>query len=229
MSTVPTDKADIAGAEGVLGKLWRESSRPFRRWTNRRRVAATAARRAAREARLQAPEPGLHFSVQAGTVEPAGLAFLTELLNRSRAFPGPIIEIGTLFGRTTTHLALNKAPEQKIITVDTYTWNPWGLSNSTYHQITSMVLSYLVQSGHVEQLKMDKNKFYENYNGPSPSLVFLDAIHTYEETKKDIEWAKAVGAALISGHDYSYEFPGVQQVVHEFGGPRETGGTVFLL
>jgi len=76
---------------------------------------------------------------------------------------------------------------------------------------------------------MDKNPFYETYRGPSPALVFLDADHTYEETKKGVLWAKSVGAQLIAGHDYSAEFPGVQQVVHEFGGPRETGGIVFLL
>lgn len=76
---------------------------------------------------------------------------------------------------------------------------------------------------------MDKNLFYATYWGPAPSLVFLDAIHTYEETKKDIEWAKSVDAALIVGHDYIDRFPGVKKVVHEFGGPKQIAGAVFLL
>ena len=91
------------------------------------------------------------------------------------------------------------------------------------------MLRYLVQTGHVEQLRMDKALFYKNYRGPAPSLVFLDATHSYEETKKDIEWAKSLGVPLISGHDYSDQFPGVKQVVQEFGGPKELGATVFLL
>lgn len=46
-----------------------------------------------------------------------------------------------------------------------------------------------VQSKQVEQLRMDKADFFSSYNGPAPSLVFLDAIHNYEHTKLDIESA----------------------------------------
>jgi hypothetical protein len=208
---------DAAGRPGFVHKLWREAARPFRLQTWQRWVGAAKSR----------SRGDLPFD--AGTVEPEGLAFLSRLVKRSQEHPGPIVEIGTLFGRTATHMALFKAPEQKIVTVDTYTWNPWGLSRESHYEMTSRMLYYLVQTGHVEQLKMDKNLFYATYRGPAPSLVFLDAIHTYEQTKKDVQWAKSVGAALIAGHDYSDQFPGVQQVVHEFGGPQEIGGTVFLL
>ena len=54
-------------------------------------------------------------------------------------------------------------------------------------------------------------------------MVFLDAIHDYEETKKDIEWARLVGAKIIAGHDYCDEFPGVKQIVDEMGGPARAG------
>jgi hypothetical protein len=204
---------------GVLGVLWREASRPFRprTWLKWRGIKTVR------------KDKGINFPFFSGSVEPAGLEFLAELVRRSRNFPGPIIEIGTLFGRTATHIALHKAPEQKIITVDTYTWNGWGLSRESHFQLTSGVLHYLVQTGHVIQLRQNKNEFYDAYDGPPPSLVFLDAIHTYEQTKIDIEWAKSVGAAMITGHDYSKKFPGVQQIVHEHGGPKEVGGTVFLL
>ena len=181
------------------------------------------------KARKEAEVAGLTFKIHAGSVEPSGLELLTDLVKRVSRFSGPIVEIGTLFGRTTTHLAVHKSPHQKIITVDTYTWNPWGLSHETNYQLTGLVLSYLIRTGHVEQLRVDKNAFYETYQGPPPSLVFLDAIHTYEETKRDIDWAKSVGAKLISGHDYSDLFPGVKQAVHEFGGPKELGGPVFVI
>src|SRR5438132_516812 len=98
---------------------------------------------------------------------------------------GPIVEIGTLYGRTATHMALFKEPSQKIITVDCYVWNPLGLPPDSHYQLTAQVLHYLVETGHVEQRRMDKNPFYATYDGPSPALVFLDADHTYEETNKD--------------------------------------------
>jgi hypothetical protein len=171
----------------------------------------------------------LDFRFDLGTVEPEGLVFLRRLVEKSRQFPGPIIEIGTLFGATAIHMALAKGPGQRIITVDAYTWNPWGLSPQTHYELTKRILLYVVQTEQVQQVKQDKNAFYTAYRGPAPALVFLDAIHTYEETKKDIEWASSVGAALIAGHDYSENFPGVQRAVNEYGGPAELGGTVFLL
>ena len=212
----------VVNRPGVLSRILRETARPFRPKTWRKWAGVA-------EQPKNAPPPLLDFPFTHGTVEPDGLALLSKLVKRTHGVPGPIVEIGTLFGRTATHMALFTAPEQKIITVDTYTWNPWHLSRETHHFLTSQILFYLVQTGRVEQLKMDKNHFYATYRGPAPSLVFLDAIHTYEETKKDIQWAKSVGAHLIAGHDYSDRFPGVQQVVHEFGGPKELGGTVFLL
>jgi hypothetical protein len=54
-------------------------------------------------------------------------------------------------------------------------------------------------------------------------------VHDYEETKKDIEWARGSGAKIIAGHDYCDEFPGVKQVVDEFGGPRKLCASVWVL
>jgi hypothetical protein len=76
---------------------------------------------------------------------------------------------------------------------------------------------------------MDKDRFYEQYRGPAPSLVFLDAIHDYPETKKDIEWAKSVHAEVITGHDYCDYFPGVIQAVDEFGGPKRLCESIWCL
>jgi hypothetical protein len=98
-----------------------------------------------------------------------------------------------------------------------------------HEALTSQILNYLVQTGHVERIRMDKDEFYRTYQGPAPSMVFLDAMHDYEATKRDILWASRVGAKIIAGHDYCEEFPGVIQVVKEFGGPRKLGGSVWAL
>jgi hypothetical protein len=214
-------------ASRAAHKMWREVSRPFRRLSGHD----------AKQTRVDPSHSYLTgsgasiagFHPQQATVEAVAIPLIQRLVRESQQFAGPIVEIGTLLGITTTNMALVKAPHQRIITVDVYCWNPWGLSPDVHEALTSQVLHYLVQTGHVERLRIDKNEFYRTYQGPAPAMVFLDAWHDYEETKKDIEWAKAVGAKIIAGHDYCDEFAGVKQIVDEVGGPRELAGTVWVL
>lgn len=207
----------------VASKIWREVARPFRR--ARRSVVAP-------NGKSYLTGSGAHldgFHPQQATVEAEGIPLIEQLVREARQFPGPIIEIGTLLGVTTTTMALAKSPDQKIITVDLYCWNPWGMTPDVHEAVTSQMLHYLVQTGHVDRVSMDKNEFYRTYSGPAPSMVFLDAMHDYEETKKDIEWSRRIGAKIIAGHDYCDEFAGVKRVVDEFGGARELAGTVWAL
>ncbi len=160
------------------------------------------------------------------TISPDELQLLLRLVKEASLHPGPIVEIGTLFGITASHMALVKRPDQKIITVDNYSWNPWGLTRDRHLLLAKYVLNNLIQTGHVEQINMGKNDFYNSYQGPPPALVFLDADHSYGETKKDIEWAQRIGARTIAGHDY---YAGVKQVVDECGGPRERASALWVL
>jgi hypothetical protein len=154
---------------------------------------------------------------RASTLSEEEYGLLRELVQEAAEFEGPIIEIGTLLGGTTTRLALWARPGQKVITVDNYSWNPWGLTPEQHHCLTSQVLYHPVQLGRVEQIAMGKDEYFRQYQGPPPALVFLDAWHTYVETKRDIEGARAIQSRIISGHDYSNTFPGVIQAVDEAG------------
>ena len=218
MSTVVSSPApNSAGiAATLMQKVVREITRPIRRLVSKKE-------------KNTAPAQIASFHPQQATVEDEAIPFLQSLVRRSRQHPGPIIENGTLLGITTTKMALAKAPNQRIITVDLYCWNPWGLPSETHRAITTTMLSYLIATEQVEQVSQDKNEFMRTYQGPPPAMVFLDAIHTYEETKRDILWAKQVGAKIIAGHDYCDKFPGVIQVVDEFGGPRERIASVWVL
>ncbi len=207
----------------IANKVWREVSRPVRQLSRRIHREPTVASPPAPA--YQQPE----FDPKIATIEPIAIPVIQRLVRESRQYPGPIIEIGTLLGVTTTHMALAKAPEQKIITVDLYCWNPWGITPAIHEAHTTQMLHYLVQTGHVERVKMDKDEFFASYRGPAPAMVFLDAMHDYENTKLDIEWAQRVGAKIISGHDYCDLHPGVIQIVDELGGPRELGGSVWVL
>jgi hypothetical protein len=203
-------------------KVWREVTRPFR--------PRNLSNETPDKSYLTGAGAGVKgFHPQQATVEPAGVSLVEKLVRESRKYPGPIIEIGTLIGITTTTMALAKAPEQKIITVDVYCWNPWGMAPEAHEALAAQMLAYLTATGQVERVTQDKNEFYRQYRGPAPAMVFLDAMHDYEETKKDILWAKKVGAKIIAGHDYCDAFPGVKRIVDECGGPREVGGSVWVL
>ena len=141
----------------------------------------------------------------------------------------PIIEIGTLFGGSTTVLTLFKHQHTRLITVDGFLWNPYGLTERQHATLTREILSDAIAKHNVTLMEMDKEEFYATYSGQAPGLVFLDANHHYPSTKRDIEWARSVGAHSICGHDYSPRFPGVMKAVDEAGGPARLVDTLFEL
>jgi predicted O-methyltransferase YrrM len=166
--------------------------------------------------------------VPVGEVDLREAKLLVELVGGLRT-DGPIVEIGTLFGWSTRVLALAKEPERRLVTVDRYVWNPLGLSPEAHERATRAVLDEAVRELGVEVVAADKADFYAGWSGPAPSLVFLDAVHTYEETAADLEWARSVGAEVVCGHDYGAPWPGVVRAVDERGGPARLVGTLFVL
>ena len=167
--------------------------------------------------RLDFIERKLGPAFATGQIAFAEARFLGDLVAGLTA-PGPIIEIGTLFGWSTTVMTLRKAPDRLLVTVDNYAWNPAQLTREQHLALTRAILADAVQTGEVEMVVQDKDEFYRSYDGPAPSLVFLDADHSYEATAADIEWARSVGAEVVCGHDYQPDWPGVIQAVDEAGG-----------
>jgi hypothetical protein len=167
------------------------------------------------------------LALEIGEISLRESTFLARLVRELDA-PGPIVEIGTLFGWSTRIMLCAKAPERELISVDDYSWNPLGLPPDVHHQITSRILADGPKLG-LRQLRIDKAAFYASWSGPPPALVFADAMHTYEDTKADIEWARRAGAHVVCGHDYEAEWPGVIRAVDELGGPRELVETLWVL
>ena len=166
--------------------------------------------------------------IDLGVVSLDELPLLKELVQEANTHAGAIIEIGTLFGFTTQNLAVWKSPDKRIITVDNYSWNPWWLTREEHEQLTTRILHFLIATKQVVCVTMDKNQFYEAHHD-APAMVFLDAIHSYEETRKDIEWARRIGARIIAGHDYQSQHEGVVQAVDEAGGPDRLCGSLWAL
>jgi hypothetical protein len=169
------------------------------------------------------------LTLPVGETSLAEARFLGELL--SGGDPSrPIIEIGTLFGWATKTMAMFKPVAQKLITVDNYSWNPLALPAFMHERITRQILAEASGMLNVRVVTMDKAEFYRHYQGPAPSLVYFDAIHTFEETKNDIQWAKEVSADIICGHDYDPQsMPGVVRAVQEFGGPSRMEKSLWVL
>jgi len=154
--------------------------------------------------------------------------FLMELV-RDIHSEGPIIEIGTLFGTSTQVLGYAKKAATPLITVDNYCWNPLGLTPEEHQWYTGRILGVMNIPG-LKVVTADKAEFYATYKDVAPSLAFLDAGHSYEDTAKDIQFAKRVEAKIICGHDYHPEqYPGVVQAVAEAGGPRRVVGSLWVL
>jgi hypothetical protein len=162
-----------------------------------------------------------------GTLSEGEYAFLRVLVERANQLPGDFVEIGTLFGATAQRLAAWKAPGKKVIAVDQFSWNPWLLSSAEHAKITANNLFYLIAQGHLELVQANKNDFYRRPFAVPPALAFLDAVHTHEETRRDILWARQAGVGVICGHDHDH--PGVVRAVGEFGGPEKVVGSVWVL
>lgn len=161
---------------------------------------------------------------QISLAERRGLGEVT----RNLTSDGPIIEIGTLFGKSTNVILENKKDDQKVVTVDRFSWNPCGFSKQQHRAITSEILSE-TDAEYLEVIESDKDEFFRKYDGPAPAMVFIDADHSYEGTKNDILAALRLDTAVICGHDYSDDMPGVRQAVDECGGASQLWESFWVL
>ncbi len=137
------------------------------------------------------------------------------LIKKASDLTGPIIEFGTLFGLTTRLMAMAKMPDQELLTLDNFCWNPFGLTPALHEQFTRRILRRELSDAQVKLVVEDSAFFRKNYRGTCPSLVFLDADHSYAAVRDEIAWAKALGVPIISGHDYGNTRFGVTRAVDE--------------
>ncbi len=153
---------------------------------------------------------------------------VAELTRLADAHVGPIVEFGTLFGLTTRLIAAEAPAARKVITVDNFCWNPFGLPPAQQEGFSKRVLRSELATGRVELYVGDSATFRNTYRGETPSMVFIDADHTYEAVRDEIAWAKALGVPVISGHDYGNARFGVTRAVDEaFAACVEVCGTVW--
>ena len=141
---------------------------------------------------------------------------------------GPIVEFGTLFGLTTRLIAAEAGAKLGVITVDNFSWNPFGLPPALHETFTQKILRAELEEGRVVLSVADSGAFRARYSGRVPSMVFLDADHSYGAVRDEIMWAKKLGVPLICGHDYGNPRFGVTKAVDEaFPRGVQTRGSVW--
>lgn len=103
--------------------------------------------------------------------------------------PGLVFEFGTFTGRTTLGIAMNSAPDTRILTLDIdplmRSSHEHGLGSGIREFPLGEAFRHTNYEAKIEQLTGDSRTFdYTTYEG-SIDLVFIDADHTYEFVRSD--------------------------------------------
>lgn len=153
---------------------------------------------------------------------------IIELTQMAASIAGPIVEIGALFGLTTQLIATYKPIEKKLITVENFTWNPFCVPQNYHRILTHRILRYNIRHCNTSIFDGSSNDFFDTYIGEIPSMVFIDADHSYESVKEDINNAINLKIPIIAGHDYCELHSGVRRAVDEiFQGEIQLKGSVW--
>jgi len=125
-----------------------------------------------------------------------------------------VVEVGTLFGLTARELDA-QVFGGRVIAVDNFSWNPFGLPPKVHESFTRRIL----RGTTVELVNCSSEDWRSKVTGHI-DMVFFDADHRYEAVKEELLWAKEKGIRIISGHDYGNPNPrfGVTRAVNEVFG-----------
>jgi hypothetical protein len=126
-----------------------------------------------------------------------------------------IIEVGSWKGRSTKELL--KSCKGTVYAVDH--WKGTESDTSILGTfLTDVYQEFMNNVGHYPNLKVLKGYSKEisnQFNGKKVDMVFIDAGHTYEDCKADIEAWFPKCLKIMAGHDYSGNFSGVIKAVSE--------------
>ena len=141
-----------------------------------------------------------------------------------------VVEVGTLFGFTAREIV--RRTGARVIAVDNWSWNPFGLDPESHARFARRVLADLIADGRVELVTGDGAQALSRPGAAAKAdFVFLDGDHRYPAVKREIERARAAGVTWLAGHDYGNPNPvfGVTAAVDGLlGGPDATAGMCWV-
>jgi predicted O-methyltransferase YrrM len=153
-----------------------------------------------------------------GWMSPLELEFLGVMGGKQKS----IVEVGSWKGRSTKALL---ETGKKVFAVDTWegSQDPNDLTFSQAKQ-EDIFATFQKNVGHYENLKVikkDSLSAAKQFSDKSVDMVFIDANHTYEGVKADIEAWLPKAKRVICGHDYTPGWPGVVRAVDELFAGRK--------
>jgi glycosyltransferase involved in cell wall biosynthesis len=145
------------------------------------------------------------------------LAWLNDMAKKMTS----IAEVGSWKGRS-THALLSGCPGD-VTAVDTWK-GATDPKDGTYGQ--DVFREFLINTKDFENLIVNRNESVEaarRYKDGEFDMVFIDATHTHDEVKADIEAWLPKTKKLICGHDYSPQWP---EVIKAVDGTLKIDGTI---
>jgi predicted O-methyltransferase YrrM len=153
---------------------------------------------------------GVETGIPGWMTEPE-MAVLRYLASKSES----VVEVGSWKGRSTKQLL--ESCKGTVYGVDTWQGSKDSILTIPA-QLESVYAEFIQNVGHYKNLQILKGlsvDMAQNFNGNRVDMVFIDAGHSYEDCKADIEAWLPKCKKIIAGHDYCDQFPGVMQAVNE--------------
>jgi len=146
-----------------------------------------------------------------GWMTDSELSILKYLASKSKN----VVEIGSWKGRSTK--ALLESCKGMVYAVDHWKGSATDITQDLVY-LKPIYDDFIKNVGHYENLIVDPGysvDIAKNYENNSIDMVFIDAGHTYEECKADIEAWLPKCRKIIAGHDYTENYTGVVKAVNE--------------
>lgn len=185
----------------------------------------------------QSRPPAFAFSHEAGQRQEI-LTSLLRQLHKARGDDGPLIvvEIG-VFRAQLSKFILEKLPFVQLLGVDPYIGTDgtfpgdYSVTLAPDQALAAATAVFQSFGGRAELLPATSGQAASQMPDGSVDAIFVDGCHLYECVNEDLAaWLPklrlgAPGGALVAGHDFSPQWPGVVRAVHEY---RHSGRKVFL-
>lgn len=140
---------------------------------------------------------------------------------------GYFIELGAWKGKSTSFIVteiVNRNRKLNFVTIDTFegiTEDSTEVEKNIYSEYTLNEIYdvYLKNTNHLSEfyrtIKSDSSLASSLFVDNSIDVIFIDAGHSYESVKKDIDlWLpKMKNVSILAGHDYGWD--GVNKAVNE--------------
>jgi len=141
-----------------------------------------------------------------------------------------VLEVGSFMGLSAYCFAI---VAKSVMCVDTFSAATDGQRQESTLQTLAAFDEAVARFSNVKRFVGKSERAASHYGVAGQfDLVFLDAMHTYEDVKYDIErwWPRVRNGGIMAFHDYGHDnYPGVKQAVDEKFGEAPDGTTIVTL